>query len=452
MTKRSTMFRRSRVKIIAAVMAALLLFLLVALAVIYGTSYHQIQQDNMELLTQFSQRFSLKDRSSGTSSDIQEPPEIPSGPGGPADGNPMEGFLEPRDNDMSGGDRGSGGPGARDRDHAFEISTFYYIALSDSGEVLASDFGSDDTYSEEYLTELAEELVAGNKAEGKVKGLMYLITEKDGYDLIAFMDNSTVRDNMATLLNNTLISFCISVVIVFLLSLFLSKRIIAPLEENDARQKQFISDAGHELKTPLAVMSTNCELLSREIGDNPWLSNIEYENERMSLLVKELLDLSHAESGISVEEDVDYSNLVIGEALPFESIAFEKGLILDTRIQDGIRLIGNPGQLRQLTAILLDNAIDHSEGGKDILLTLASDKRNAILKVTNYGKEIPSDKIDKLFERFYKVDEARTEDGSNHYGLGLAIAKAIVQAHHGTIGITSKEGKVTFTVTLPIKK
>ena len=235
------------------------------------------------------------------------------------------------------------------------------------------------------------------------------------------------------------------------MSLYLSRKIIAPLEENDARQKQFVSDAGHELKTPLAVMSTNCELLRRELGDDPWLDNIEYENERMSLLVKELLDLSHAESGITAEEEVDYSNLVVGEALPFESIAFEKGLILDTNVQEGIWLKGNPGQLKQLTAILLDNAIDHSEGGRDILLSLVSDRKNAVLKVTNYGKEIPLDKQDKLFERFYRMDEARTEDGNNHYGLGLAIAKAITQAHNGTIGISCRDGKVTFQVTIPVR-
>ena len=448
MNTRSTMFRRSRVKIIVAIMAALLLFLIVAIAVIYGTSYHQIQKDNMELLTQFSDRFSLSE-GSGSSGDGMAPPQ---GNSGPEYSHEM--VLLPPDEDPSGNGPGNGGPGDRhnDRSHFFEVSTFYYAAISGSGEVLSADSGNGDLFTEDELTEIAREILEGNKSQGVKDGLMYHATEKDGYSLVAFMDNSVVRDNMYTLLRNTLISFAISVLIVFLLSLFLSRRIIAPLEENDARQKQFVSDAGHELKTPLAVMSTNCELLRREIGDNPWLSNIEYENQRMSVLVKELLDLSHAESGMTVEEDIDYSNLVTGEALPFESIAFEKGLILETNVQDDIHLKGNPGQLKQLTAILLDNAIDHSEGGRDIILSLSSDKRNAILKVTNFGKEIPQDKQDKLFERFYRMDEARTEDGSNHYGLGLAIAKAITQAHHGSISISCHDGKVTFQVTLPVKR
>ena len=199
-------------------------------------------------------------------------------------------------------------------------------------------------------------------------------------------------------------------------------------------------------------MSTNLELLSREIGeDNKWLSNIQYENERMSTLVKQLLELSHAENGTSEQQELDFSNLVTGEALPFESIAFEHGLNLNSDVAEGIRVSGNSGQLKQLTAILLDNAISHSEGGDAVDIRLSSDRHQAVLEVTNSGKEIPADVRDKLFERFYRADEARTENGSDHYGLGLAIAKAIVQAHSGTIGIDCGDGKVTLRVSLPLR-
>ena len=437
---KTSMFTRSRVKIIASIMAALLLFLIVTIAVIYGSSYHQIQSENRELLAEFSQRFSLSDTGTGPAGGF--------GPGGPAD-NGREMVLLPPENGAEGE-----GPGGKmeDRNRAFSLSTFYYVAFSESGEVLAYDNRDGEMFSEEQLTSLALEVLEESGTEGVKDRMFYLITEKEDFTLVAFMDNSLVRSNMNTLLRNTLVSFGISVVLVFFLSLILSGSIIAPLEENDRRQKQFVSDAGHELKTPLAVMNTNCELLSREIGENQWLSNICYENERMSLLVKELLDLSHAESDTMPEEMLDLSDLVTGEALPFESIAFESGLTLETNIADGISILGNPTQLKQLTAILLDNAISHSDGGDLVTLDLSSDKKNAVLSVTNYGKEIPLDKQELLFERFYRLDEARTEDGGNHYGLGLAIAKAITQAHHGTIAIGCKEGKVTFTVTLPIRK
>ena len=434
------MFRKSRIKIIAAVMAALLLFLIIAVGLIYASSFHQIQQENKELLSQFSERFSIRDAS--------VPPDSQGGPMNFQESG-KEGFIMPP-MDEPGGD----GPGAdkrRDRSHAFEVSTFYYAAISSSGEVLASDPGNGDLFTESSLEDLAKEILDSGSTSGKRDGMIYLVTDKDDYQLVAFMDTSVVNDNISTLMKYTFAAFGISVIVVFLASLVLSRRIIAPLEENDRRQKQFVSDAGHELKTPLAVMSANCELLEKELGENQWLSNIEYENERMSMLVKELLDLSHAESGVIQEEPVDLSNLVTGEALPFESIAFEKGLMLNTCVDEGIHTMGNSTQLRQLTAILVDNAIEHSEGGPDIELSLTSDKRNALLKVTNPGREIPKEKQDLLFERFYRMDEARTGD-DNHYGLGLAIAKAITQAHGGSISISCGNGKVTFSVSIPIRK
>ena len=431
------MFKKSRIRIIAAIMAALLLFLIIALAVIYGSSFHQIQNENKELLSQFSDRFTIRN--------AETPPE-PSGNPMEPQGSGMEGFIMPPTDEHDGGP----GQDRHDKAHAFEVSTFYYAAISDTGEVLASDPGNGDLFTEDSLTETALDILESGKTSGKSSGMIYLVTDKDGYSLVAFMDTSVVSDNISTLMKYTMAAFGISVIVVFILSLFLSRKIIEPLEENDRRQKQFVSDAGHELKTPLAVMSANCELLEKELGSNPWLDNLEYENQRMSMLVKDLLDLSHAESGVLQEESIDLSNLVIGEALPFESIAFEKGLMLETQVTDGITTTGNPTQLKQLTAILVDNAIDHSEGGKDILLSLTSDKRHAYLKVTNSGPEIPEDKQALIFERFYRMDEARTGD-DNHYGLGLAIAKAITKAHGGTININCSGGKVTFTAVIPIK-
>ena len=452
------MFKRTRIRIIGAIMAALLMFLLIAIGVIYASSFHEIQTRNKELLEQFSERFELMEATTPPEEDMQQ-----SGPPGRngyfifwddgddyIDADEYDEDEYSQDGDIAPGTR----PGEFDRrdKHAFELSTFYFVALSDSGEVLAIDSGNGDLFDDEDLTEMALDILEDGSEKGTEDGLIYLVDDKDDYTLVSFMDNSVVRDNMSTLIKNTLISFGISVVVVFLLALLLSKKIIAPLEENDKRQKQFVSDAGHELKTPLAVMSANCELLSKEIGSNQWLDNIQYENQRMSTLVKDLLDLSRAENGTLQEETVDLSNLVLGESLPFESIAFEHGLMIGTDVKDGIITKGNPTQLKQLTAILIDNAISHSEGGNEVNLSLTSEGKTAHLRVTNSGKEIPSDKQALIFERFYRVDEARTEDGGNHYGLGLAIAKAITQAHGGKIGVECGDGKVTFKADIPIKQ
>ena len=452
------MFKRTRIRIISAIMAALLMFLLIAIGVIYASSFHEIQTRNKELLEQFSERFQLMDNTAPPEGEMQQ-----SGPPGRNGyfifGDDGDDYIDAdeydedeysQDGDIAPGTR----PGEFDRrdKHAFELSTFYFVALSDSGEVLAIDSGNGDLFDDEDLTEMALDILEDGSEKGTEDGLIYLVDDKDDYTLVSFMDNSVVRDNMSTLIKNTLISFGISVVVVFLLALLLSKKIIAPLEENDKRQKQFVSDAGHELKTPLAVMSANCELLSKEIGSNQWLDNIQYENQRMSTLVKDLLDLSRAENGTLQEETVDLSNLVLGESLPSESIAFEHGLMIGTDVKDGIITKGNPTQLKQLTAILIDNAISHSEGGNEVTLSFTSEGKTAHLRVTNSGKEIPPDKQALIFERFYRVDEARTEDSGNHYGLGLAIAKAITQAHGGKIGVECGDGKVTFKADIPIKQ
>lgn len=164
----------------------------------------------------------------------------------------------------------------------------------------------------------------------------------------------------------------------------IADRIITPLEQNDLRQKQFVSDAGHELKAPLSVISTNAELLQRQSGDSEWLSNIRYETDRMSTLVKQLLDLSRAENAELVTENIDLSRTVTGEVLPFESVAFEQGLTIESDITDGIFVNGNPSQLSQVVSILLDNGIRHSSGGDTVTVSLHTGHKQAVLTVTNF--------------------------------------------------------------------
>ncbi|MBQ6233498.1 MAG: HAMP domain-containing histidine kinase, partial [Clostridia bacterium] len=257
------------------------------------------------------------------------------------------------------------------------------------------------------------------------------------------------ESSMKTLLHNVLIIGGVSIVILFFISLVLSRRIIRPLEENDKQQKQFISDASHELKTPVAVISTNAELLSRELGENEWLANIQYENERMGDLVKQLLDLSRAENTEAPMEAVDLTRIVTGEALAFESVAFDQGKTIRSDIDEGIHLTGNQAQLTQLTSILLDNAVRHG-AGSEIELSLKRQGHFAVLSIVNDGDEIPAEKLEHLFDRFYRVDEARNSEG-HHYGLGLSIAKAVAEKHGGNISVSCKDGKVRFTVSIPDK-
>ena len=150
-------------------------------------------------------------------------------------------------------------------------------------------------------------------------------------------------------------------------------------------------------------------------------------------------------------ELIDFSRLIAGEALPFESVAFEKGLILNSNISNGITLEGNSTQLKQLTSILLDNAVRHSNANGEVCLTLKKEHGIVVFSVVNRGDEIPTEHREQIFERVYRVDPARNGE-DKHYGLGLAIAKAIVTAHHGHIEVLCDHGLVEFRVSLPLAK
>ena len=172
--------------------------------------------------------------------------------------------------------------------------------------------------------------------------------------------------------------------------------------------------------------------------------------QRMGGLIRQLLDLSRAESAGQPMEQVDFSRVATGEELAFEAFAFDHGKTIQSDIEDGVRLTGDPMQLTQIVSILLDNAVRHA-AGSDISLTLKRHGHEAVLAVINDGDAIPPDKLEHLFDRFYRVDEARTDDG-HHYGLGLSIAKAIAEKHGGSITVSCHDGKVRFAVSLPIKK
>lgn len=423
------MFNRSRKKIILAIMGSLILLFAVTLSVILLASYSEIRSKNLDMLKHYAEQY-----------EFARQEELP-------DDSPPEPKLLPDQNPSPGPQPGKppldGGPD-------FQLSTFYSVALGEDGSVLAVDTGDKDVYTEEELTGIAEELLAAGQQSGRTGNLTYMIVQRTGYTLIAFMDNTVSEAGLNTLLRNVLTVGGAAMIALFFISLFLARRIIRPLEENDRLQKQFVSDASHELKTPVAVIGTNAELLSREIGENEWLSNIRYENERMGGLVRQLLDLSRAENTETPMETVDFSRIVTGETLVFETLAFENGKTIRSDIEEGIQLTGNGNQLTQLVSVLLDNAVRHSSGG-EIGVSLKRQGHTAALEVINEGEEIPPEKREHLFDRFYRADEARNSEGQ-HYGLGLSIAKAVTEKHGGSIGVSCCEGKVQFAISIPIKK
>ena len=416
------MFNRSRNKIILSIMGSLILLFAVTLSVILFASYRELQKKSADILNDYIEAYSLEQAS-----------EVPAGPGDP----------------------GSPGPGPQKKDQPnenrdFQLSTFYSVSFAEDGSILDVDNGMRGIYSDEDLIGIAEDIRENGPTFGRRDLLLFRVVQKDGYTLVAFMDNTVTDSSMHTLIRYVLIVGGTAIVAMFFISVFLSKLIILPLEENDQKQKQFISDASHELKTPVAVIGANAEMLERELGENEWLSNIQYENDRMGELVKQLLDLSRAENTETPMEQADFSRIVTGEVLAFESLAFDKGKTIQSDIEEEIRLAGRQTQLSQLVSVLLDNAITHSTGNA-IEVSLSRQAHKAVLRVRNEGEEIPAEKLEHLFDRFYQLDEARSSEG-RHYGLGLSIARAVAEKHGGSIDVFCQEGKVEFAVSLPVRK
>ena len=413
------MFKKSRRKIVAAIMSILVLLWVGTLGVIYTSSYLEMKNQNNRMLKVHAEMYTLQ----------QSINQFPSARPRP-DGNPN--FNSEFDPDSP----------------KFKLSTFYSVAVSYEGEILETKNNSPTVHTDDDLGELAQRIIKGEKTSGKENNLTFYKVDKGGYTLVAFMDNTVVNESAMTLFRYTLIFGAVALVAFFFLAVFLARKIVNPLEDSYKKQKQFISDAGHELKTPVSVVGANAELLSRELGDNQWLQNIQYENERMGILVGQLLDLARTENVTPQTERIDFSRLVAGESLPFESVAFEKGLALNTNITSNIGVIGNSTQLKQIVSILLDNAIRHGKGASEVWLTLTKEHGFAKLSVINKGDEIPAEQREQIFERFYRVDTTRNGDGK-HYGLGLAIAKAIATSHKGNIKVNCYDGFVEFIVQIP---
>lgn len=436
------MFNKTRKRIVFTVILSLLSLMVITLVTIYISNRIALQKENIEILKMYVERYSLEDQPSMQGNDQQ---------GSRPAGKPDE---RPGDIPALGPPSGENKPGSHDshpeKEPQFQLSTFYAVAYSADGDILSINNGNNSMQSEETLLEITASILKSGKENGRTGNLTYLVEKRRNYTLVAMIDGTINASNQSLLMRQMLVIGAMSLVILAVIAFFLAKKIVRPLEENDKKQKRFVSDAGHELKTPIAVISANSELLRRKTGDSEWLDNIDYENSRMSELVKQLLSLSKADNGEMPKEILDFSELVNGETLPLESFAFERGKEIGSEIEPGLMVKGNPAQLRQLVSILLDNAIAHGTG-KKIGLTLKREKHNAVLTVKNDAETIDADQLEHLFDRFYKADEARSDNGS-HYGLGLSIAKAVADSHGGHIEAAYKDGKAIFSFFIPMEK
>lgn len=289
-----------------------------------------------------------------------------------------------------------------------------------------------------------------NKPSNNLYTSDYIYYVNKNNSLIIF-DNSEVSDLLFKYLKVTLIIFLLFEVINVFISYKLTEWLVIPVIESFDKQKQFIYDVSHELKTPIAVIMANADMASDNPDDEKWITNIKNESDRMNKLVVSLLDLLMSDN-INEKESFNKINLskcIEMSILTFESLIYEKRLELEYEVDKNIYFNCNSDRIKQLFGILVDNAIKHAKSESKITIKLLKNKDSILLSVKNRGDAIPRADREKIFERFYRVDKSRNRN-ENRHGLGLAIAKNIVNVHGGKIYVDCTRGFTTFTVNFKI--
>lgn len=275
---------------------------------------------------------------------------------------------------------------------------------------------------------------------------------KDNDSTIILIESSSEISKIKLVFISTILISGIGIFLIFILSKKIAKTIVKPVEDTFNKQKDFISDASHELKTPLAVISANADVLEGEIGKNKWLKYIQNETDNMGKLISELLLLTKIENVDKLREPEkfnmsDHIELIVSS---FESMAFEKNVKLENDIEKGIVTeTFNKDDITHILSTLIDNGIKHTEEKKKVIVELKKNKDKIIIEVKNNGEEIPVNEREKIFDRFYRIDKSRNRN-EKRYGLGLSIAKATVLKNNGTIQVDYKNGYTIFKVELPI--
>ncbi len=332
---------------------------------------------------------------------------------------------------------------------------FFVLQLDMSGSLTSASGGYYDLSDQDFLNDLISKTLQKTNDTGVLKeqNLRYLRMKLPMGTVLVFSDMSSEKNTLMGLRRSFIIIGLAGFVIIVSISIILSKWAIHPVVKNWNRQKQFIADASHELKTPLTVIITNTELLQSpdysEEDRSVFLQSITLMSGQMKLLVEKMLLLAKSDNRNSIVpmRPFDFSALVLNVSISFEGVFIEKNLYLESHIESGIMIRGNVDYMQQVITILLDNAQKYSsEHGTSHIALYHLDRKRCCLKVSSPGLPIPSEELKSIFRRFYRIDKARSRNGS--FGLGLSIAESIVTMHKGKIWAESHNGINSFYVEL----
>lgn len=328
------------------------------------------------------------------------------------------------------------------------FSTRFFTVWLDSNYII-TQFNTDFIFSvdKEQIADYTEKALNRHKERGWIEGYRYKVFNHSDGKAVVFVNgemNSTVSNRFVIL---SFVVLACSGFILILIFIILSKRVVKPIAESYEKQKQFITDANHELKTPLTLIMSNVDIVEEELGKSEWLDDIRSEGQRMTKLINRLVSLSHMdeEQNVLQKENFDLTNVVYDVASEFVQLACENNKILYCLAQPDVVCKGDEAHIRQLMSILLDNAVKYCDTDGEIHIDL-TEKRHPVITVENTYTDVDNIELDKLFDRFYRADKARTYDGS--FGIGLSLAKEIVNKHGGEISVYKKDKIIGFKVEL----
>lgn len=327
---------------------------------------------------------------------------------------------------------------------------YFLVTLDEEDDVKEIDTSHISAVSSSDALEYAEDVISSEKEEGYTDYYKYEIFDSKEGSLIIFLDcRKELEMVFYYFLNSGAVALGTLLLVFILVSVF-SKRAINPIIISIEKQRQFITDAGHEIKTPLAIISANADVLELTNGESEWITSIRNQTSRLDKLVKNLLTLSRMEEdNIKISyHDFDISQCVVRIAQSFLAVAESQNKKLDIKVQSNMDFHGDEDCIEQLVSTLLDNAMKYSNAQGNIRVSLSSHKKRIKLEVYNTVEHFDTKNLNHLFDRFYRSDESRSRE-TGGYGIGLSIAKSIVEAHHGKISAHSENGNsVCFTVIL----
>ncbi len=322
-------------------------------------------------------------------------------------------------------------------------SRHFAVVIDEDGNVLGADMSQIAAIDRATAIEYAQKVLKKQSTKGFIGNYRYIVSDEFSDIRISFLDCGRRIDSFKSFLYTSSGVALAGLVIVFFAVFILSGKIIKPIAESYDKQKQFITDAGHEIKTPLTIINANVDILEMELGeDNESLQDISQQTKRLRSLTEDLVMLARMEEAEQkiVKVGFPISDVVLETASSFQHLAISQGKELVLNIQPMLSFYGNDKSIAQLTSLLLDNALKYSPFGGTVALTLVKQNKTLYLSCFNTTEtEINSEQLKHVFDRFYRTDSSRNSETGGH-GIGLSIAKAIVTAHGGKITAWTKDG------------